>query len=210
MTSLLDGDYVRDSLVRSFEARFGIDEGRVTGSPPIHSELGWNYKKQGAVGQFRVDGFTFSKLDPYTDWNHVFGEAWRLWKAYAAVGNPSEVHRIAVRYVNRLRVQGTTDLAEYLVAPPSFPIPVPQTVREFVSRVVVEDSETNASAVIVQASEATLEPSTKNLLLDIDAYRTVTLQPLQDNIPELFEQLRSLKNRIFFACITERTAEMYE
>jgi uncharacterized protein (TIGR04255 family) len=74
----------------------------------------------------------------------------------------------------------------------------------------VEDSETNASAVIVQASEATLEPSTKNLLLDIDAYRTVTLQPLQDNIPELFEQLRSLKNRIFFACITERTAEMYE
>ncbi len=211
IASAIGYPYIRTNLLQSVEARFGLNHGEWTGSPPIQSAIGWVYTKDGAVGQFRVDGFTFSKLEPYTDWKQVFSEALRLWQVYFQIARPLEVSRLAVRYINRLKVPGPTNLGLYLEAPPLLPPPIPQTLREFLSRVVVEDNVSNTSAVLVQALEASLDPSVIPLYLDIDAFRRVSLpHPTDPSLSEMFEQLRSLKNRIFFASVTERTVEMYE
>jgi len=195
--------------MHSIEARFGIEGGRPVGPTQVHSAVGWVYRADAAIAQFRVDGFTFSKLEPYTTWEAVFGEADRLWRIYVQRAQPVEISRLAVRYINRLRLPAPVELGQYLEAPPVLPPPIPQAVREFLTRVVVEAGN-GASAILIQALEASLDPATVPLLLDIDAFREVSLLPDDPSIGQIFEQLRRLKNDIFFASITKRTVEMYE
>jgi uncharacterized protein (TIGR04255 family) len=195
--------------MQSIEARFGINAGQVLEPKQVQMAIGWVYTGDAAIAQFRVDGFTFSKLEPYTTWEEVFGEAGRLWEIYVQTARPVEISRVAVRYINRLRLPGPAELRDYLEAPPVLPPPIPQTVREFLTRVVVEDTQHASSAIVIQALEASFDPAIVPLLLDTDAFRDVSLPPNDPSVPAIFEALRRLKNDIFFATITERTVEMY-
>ena len=206
--------YEAPSLMHRLEARFGVERGRAIPPTQVEASLGWMYRSrtQATVAQFRVDGFTFSKLYPYTRWEEVFGEARRLWGIYVQVAQPLQVSRLAVRYINRLRLPAPADLGQYLSAPPALPQPIPQRMREFLTRVVVDATERNLSAVLVQASERPMDdPSTIQVLLDIDASRGELAVAAEDpSLWEIFEQLRALKNEVFYASVTERTVEMYE
>jgi len=207
---VVGSQYDEGVLMQSIQARFGVDQGKPISPTQVQSAVGWMYKSEGAVAQFRTDGFTFSKLEPYTTWEQVFGEAQRLWKIYLQVARPRETKRLAVRYINRLRVPRPADLREYLEAPPVLPSPIPSAIREFLTRVVVLDSVRDASAILIQALEPSPDPTTIQILLDIDAFREVALAPEDSSLSEIFERLRALKNDVFFASLTEKTVEMYE
>ncbi len=109
-----------------------------------------------------------------------------------------------------MRLMMSTELGRYLEAPPVLPTPIPQALREFLTRVRVEDEKRNASAVIVLALEPGVDPHAISILLDVDAFREVNTRPDDETLPNKFEELRQLKNEIFYASITEATAEMYE
>jgi uncharacterized protein (TIGR04255 family) len=206
---LIGNQYSVKSEIQSISATFGFDNGRFLDPARVQASLGWRYQAETQIAQFRVDGFTFSKVEPYTTWEEVFGEAFRLWEVYVERAEPKQVSRIAVRYINRMRIVGASNLLEYLEGPPNLPAPIPQVIREFLSRIAVDDPARNASAVIVQALEPRVEPSTISLLLDIDAFKTVNSTPNDPELANTFRQLRALKNDIFFASITERTVETY-
>jgi len=212
LCSRVGQQYNPPSLMRSVEARFGVERGKAVAPTQVEAPFGWLYQSQtqATVAQFRVDGFTFSKLEPYTTWEEVFGEARRLWSLYVQVAQPFQVSRLAVRYINRLRLPAPAELSRYLSAPPVLPEPIPQTVREFLTRVVVDAPERNLSAILIQALDAPLDPSTMQVLLDIDAFRASPMPAEDPSLSEIFEQLRALKNEVFFASITEQTVEMYE
>jgi uncharacterized protein (TIGR04255 family) len=213
LSSRIGQQYNPPSLMQSVEARFGIEAGRAVAPTQVETAVGWLYQSQtqGAVAQFRVDGFTFSKLRPYTTWEEVFGEARRLWSIYVQVAQPLQLSRLAVRYLNHLRLPAPADLGAYLSAPPILPQPIPQRMREFLTRVVVDAPERNLSAILIQASETPLDdPSTVQVLLDIEAFREVALPAEDPSLSEIFEQLRALKTEVFYASVTERTVEMYE
>ena len=211
LTALVGSSYSEKAQIASIQMRFGMDGGRPIESTSTSSVMGWLYKTESNIAQFRVDGFTFSRIEPYTSWQEVFDEAFRLWNIYVQVANPKQVSRIAVRYINRMRLTGSADLKEFLEAPPIIPKPIPQRIREFLSRTRVDDTARKASAVIIQALEPQVDPSTISLILDIYAFKDgLTLLPDDSSIPAMFGQLRELKNEIFFASITERTAENYE
>ncbi len=212
LSSRVGQQYNPPSLMHSIQARFGVERGKPVAPVQVEAPVGWLYysQTQKAVAQFRVDGFTFSKLEPYTTWEEVFGEARRLWSIYVQVARPLEVSRLAVRYINRLRLPAPAELGQYLSAPPVLPEPIPQTIREFLTRVVVDAPERRLSAILVQALDAPLDPSAMQVLLDIDAFREPARPADDPSLSEIFEQLRALKNEIFFASVTERTVEMYE
>ena len=193
----IGANYTDGSLIQAIETRFGMEQGRLIGPSAVKSALGWQYKAPSVVVQFRINGFTFSRLEPYTTWDEVFGEAFRLWGVYLEKAQPLEVSRIAVRYINRLRVQGPTDLRQYLEAPPDLPLPIPQKLRAFLSRVLVEDSDRGASAVLVQALEESMDPSVLPLLIDIDAFREVALPPNDAALPGVFSSCVSSRTRYF-------------
>jgi uncharacterized protein (TIGR04255 family) len=202
--------YAQKTAIRTIQAGFGVNQGEA--SPPwqLQSDVGWRYQTATEIAQFRVDGFTFSKITPYTTWKDVSDEAFRLWRVYLETAKPREVSRVAVRYINRMQLAAVQDLSEYLTAPPELPKPIPQVIREYLTRVYVHDEKQTASAVILQALEPRMSFETVSILLDIDAFREVNEAPDDPVLRSIFEQLRELKNAIFFASITEKTAEKYE
>jgi uncharacterized protein (TIGR04255 family) len=201
--------YASKSPIQLFQGAFGVDNGRLLDPTQSQVEWGWRYQTEHEVAQFRVDGFTFNKLEPYTSWDEVFAEAFRLWTIYRRLAKPAQVSRLAVRYLNRMRLPGMEAIGLYLEAPPTLPAPIPQLLREFLTRVYVDDDGTGASAVIVQALEKSMDPNTFSILLDIDAFREVPLPPDDPSLPEIFNRLRMLKNDIFYASVTEKTVEIY-
>lgn len=206
----IGNQYTQISSIHSFEARFGIDSGKLIDPAQNRADIGWRYQAGTEVAQFRVDGFTFSKIERYTTWGEVFSETFRLWRVYLDVAKPKQLSRIAVRYINRMRISGNPNISEFLEAPPILPPPIPPVVRDFLTRVHLTDEKRSCSAVIVQALEPQLDPNVMSLLLDIDAFQETALIPNDSELPSRFEQLRELKNEIFYASITEKTAEMYE
>lgn len=206
----LKADYPNLSPMRSVQATFGLGGEDIT---QRRADVGMVFRSSDGrtLAQFRADGFTFNRLEPYTDWPTVFGEAQRLWHLYAALRPETRATRLAIRYINRMTIPEGASLAEYLTTPPTFPEALPQQLREYLLRVVVQDAERQLSAVIVQALEPGIEQGTGAILLDIDAFRELRrpLEPADDEIVRTFGELRDFKNQIFFASITERIAEHY-
>lgn len=212
LSSAIGEKYAQAESIHSIQARFDIDRGRVIDPSQRRMDLGWKYQAGTELAQFRVNGFTFSKIEPYTTWEQVFGEAFRLWTIYLELATPRQLTRIAVRYINRMRVTDSRNINDFLVAPPMLPLPVPPMISDFLTRVHIADDKRSSAAVIVQALEPQIDLNVMSLLLDIDAYHEGrdVLMPTDPNLQFLFEQLRELKNEIFYASITEKTAEMYE
>jgi uncharacterized protein (TIGR04255 family) len=201
--------YSERTVIQSLEIRFGLPPLKLPVRGP--EAIGYRYRDSSEIAQFRGDGFTFSKIEPYTTWDAVFGEAFRLWQIYLQVAPPKQISRIAVRYINRMKMEAGIDLQRVLEAPPSVPAPIPQTIRDFLTRIHIDDESRLASAVIVQALERRVDmPITTSVLLDIDAFRDINTVPTDPELPEIFQRLRELKNEVFFGSITEERAEMYE
>lgn len=163
------------------------------------------------VAQFRVDGFTFNRLKPYTTWDKIFSEASQLWDLYKETSSPERITRIAVRYTNHLRIPlPIRRLSQYLTAPPAIPDNVPNSVSSFLTRVVIDDQETGLTANITQALEKNTDPQNIMIILDIDVYKQEDFEIGEERVWPIFNELRNMKNRIFFGSITEETIRIFE
>ena len=98
---------------------------------------------------------------------------------------------------------------DYLTAPPTIPDALPQSVESFLSRIVIHDGNLDAQCILTQAMESS-NPSHENLpiTLDIDVIANKRFS-LEDDFWRTIENLRDLKNRIFFESITSKTVELY-
>ena len=163
------------------------------------------------VVQFRADGFTFNRLQPYTSWRDIIPEALRLYRLYAAA-TKATVIRVAVRYINQIKIPDEVeDLREFLTYPPSAPLGSGQVLSTFLSRVTVYDQGTQASAVVMQAIDPSLDPAMKAVLLDIAAFKVkpndVSFSP--DEVEPTLEVLHNMKNDVFFGSVTDEALRPY-
>ncbi len=164
-----------------------------------------------SLAQFRVDGFTFNRLKPYTSWGDIFPKAMDLWRLYLEVARPEMVTRLAVRYINHIPLpEGEYDLANFLAAVPPIPEPLPQYVSGFVSHVVIHDPPSGMSGAIRQVFEQSTNGSAMRLLLDNDVYINGQFEPSNPEIAVKLDSLREFKNRIFFNVLTDRLLERFE
>lgn len=190
-----------------------VEEGRVSSFTRHHGLRGYLFRSSDGlqVVQFRIDGFTFSRLEPYTSWDEVFPEAFTLWQLFARKARVELATRLAVRYINRLRLPAATrDFSRYLVAPPAVPSELRVPVSAFLSRVLLHDAQHGLSANVTQAFEGGVDPAVTGVLLDIDAFAAEQRQVEDEAIRDRFERLREFKNRIFFSSITEEAARLFE
>jgi uncharacterized protein (TIGR04255 family) len=163
------------------------------------------------VVQLRLDGFTFSRLRPYTNWEEVLRAARRLWNHYANVAPVEAVVRVAVRYINNFSIPPGRYPADYLTTQPAMPEGLQRiSIRSSLSRLLLHDLATGANSVVAQALEHA-NGSVTAVVIDIDSYKTEEDFGLSGEAfwPHL-EQLRDLKNRIFFGSITEAAAQEFE
>jgi uncharacterized protein (TIGR04255 family) len=162
------------------------------------------------IANFRQDGFSFSRLKPYTQWDSVFEEAERLWNIYRETCQPEEISRIAVRYINRIPLPlPVTDFGVYLAVPPRVPPGLPTLIGALLYRVVLNEP---ATGILTNVTQVLEPPDIGNLpfILDIDAYIMKNMDPGAPVIRSQFAALREMKNRVFFATLTKTAIEMFQ
>ena len=162
------------------------------------------------VVQFRLDGFSFSRLRPYSRWEEVYGEAKRLWEIYRTGTKPIIVQRLATRYINSIEIPSKRfDYDDYFTAAPKIPQGLPQSLSHFFTRLVIPFPDRGATAIVVQTPAERFDPINTVVILDIDAFAEVSLVSNDAKLDEILAILRRVKNEIFFSSITERTKDLF-
>ena len=159
----------------------------------------------------RVNGFTFSKLKPYANWDTLREEAQELWETYRAILEPKSIGRLAVRYINRIELPLPIEkFDDYILTVPQIAEGVPQGISELFCRMVLPSPEHGVSATVTSTFE---RPEKDGAILpyifDIDAFVPVDLEPMSNEIWPTFEKLRDYKNEIFFLSMTEKSKELF-
>ena len=209
--------YPRVERQEAFRAEVKLKEGlSIQGDTAKRRFRGFHFKPNDGltIAQFRVDGFTYNRLKPYTSWEEILPEAVKLWKLYVAIGAPETVTRTAVRYINHLQLPlagGALDFSQFLTAPPHAPEGYPRQLSGFLTRLQLDEPDEKLAAIVTQASEPSLEAASQTILFDVDVFSERELSPDDDaRLTSTLEQLRGLKNRIFFGALTEGAVRLFE
>lgn len=162
------------------------------------------------IVQARLDGFTFSRLKPYENWEELRDSAKALWKTYCETASPLMITRIAVRYLNRIEMPvPVRDFGDWILTQPKLAPGLPQRLAGFFFRVSLPFEELRGVAQVTQTIEPGAYEKSVPLIFDIDAFSQVELSTDSDETWERFERLREIKNRVFFESMTDKALEMY-
>jgi uncharacterized protein (TIGR04255 family) len=164
------------------------------------------------IAQFRVDGFTYNRLKPYTSWDELQPEVLRLWKLYQDAAQPETCSRIATRYINKIDIRvpvPDADLSQYLTAPPGIPQGGAGRLTAFLTRAIIQEPEPGLGASVTQASQVQqLDPRNRAVILDIDAFKQSDAS-LDQQVEPTLAKLHDLKNRLFFGSLTDDLITRY-
>jgi uncharacterized protein (TIGR04255 family) len=157
------------------------------------------------------EGFTFSRLSPYSNWEIFEGEAKRLLDIYLDQVSPLSITRLAVRYINKLEIkQEKINLSEILTAPPSIPKDLAINIEGFLNRIIIKDVESDCRAIVTQAPSSDMSSGYPSIILDIDAFYEKRDGIDTSEIWSIINKLRMFKNDIFFKSITDNQLEAYK
>lgn len=161
------------------------------------------------VLQLRVDGFTLSQLGEYTTADELFAEALPMWALYAHAVNVNTVARVALRYINKLALpyRPGEEFSRFLTAAPPMPPEAPQEVAEFLTRSVVPIETPSESVAIVTQRLELYAASPAPFTLDIDVFKSGEFSIAQEGLMLLLQELRRVKNQLFFAFLTDEALE---
>ncbi len=204
--------YKRERMFLEFGLEATKDRLAQTREPPGGVDgFFFDSPKREKIVQARLNGYSFSKLKPYENWEVFCEEAKDLWKHYCAIARPTNIVRLALRYINRIDIPlPLSDFNEYLLTIPEVAPGIPQGLSSFFMRLVIPDSETNLTAIVTELMEPTsLGQDKASIILDIDVFQVITIDTDDERIWDLFEQIRNYKNKIFFSSITEKANGLF-
>ena len=160
------------------------------------------------VIQARLDGFSFSRLKPYESWKKLQDESRRLWKIYIEATKPERLTRLSVRYIDLIELPlPFSDFHEWILTVPEIAPTLPQGLAGYLMRMVIPFDDTGTTAIVTQNLGPSRERpvNSVSLIFDIDVFRSVDLNGNSEEAWGHFEELREIKNRIFFESITRKT-----
>lgn len=188
----------------------------VAGEPVQHiNEAGYVYRSADGLDivQTRSDGFAFGRLAPYQSWDSMLDEGWRQWQLYREMFRPTDITRLSTRFINRLQLPGPAlDFDDYLLVGPRLPQGVPERIASYSTVVAIPEIRTSTRAMVRQVFDgATTDMTLVPVLLDIDVVRECNVAA--DNkahINAALDELRRVKNEVFFGCVTEKAVSLFE
>lgn len=163
------------------------------------------------LAQFRQDGFTLNRLKPYTSWDELYPLAREVWALYVAHALPEDVVRLALRYINHIRLPSDlADFSKYMRGAPEIPAELPQLVSTFFVRTTIHKPDGPLAAHVTQAFETDRASKTTTLILDIDAFCEGSWASTDPEIEVIFQELHAFKNDVFFNYLTDDTLRLFE
>lgn len=155
------------------------------------------------VAQFTRNGFVFSRLKPYEDWERFEPEARRLWQIYRDLSEPSEIQRLGVRFINLITPVNSDALPDLLAIPPHPPERMQLPLKRFMHQSTFEIPGHPYNLNVIQTIQpsGSSETDSFNLILDLDVFTT---RPIQfDEIQKRLLEMQRVKNKAFFSFLTE-------
>lgn len=155
------------------------------------------------VAQFTRNGFVFSRLEPYEDWEKFEAEARRLWQIYCDLSEPSEIQRLGVRFINLITPVKPDELPHLLAIAPHSPerMQLPQKGFMHQSTFEIPGHPYNLNVIQTIQPSGSSETESFNLIIDLDVFTT---RPIQfDEIENRLLQMQWIKNKAFFSFLTK-------
>jgi len=191
----------------------GTSEPEITSTGGQPNGYMFSSQDEKQVIQVRLDGFAFSRLKPYDRWSSFRNEARELWTHYRQIAEPEVITRAGLRYINRIELPlPIGDFKEYIQTVPDIAPGVPQALLDFFMRLVIPMPETQAFAVITETIERPGDPNPNILpwLFDIDVFKEASYSVNGEEVWQTLEELRIIKNSIFFNSITPKARRLFE
>lgn len=195
--------------------QIGVNADFAEGESPqvssTHSDIGLRLTNSdnSRVLQLKTFGFSYSHLPPYSRWKLFRKEAVDYWNLFVDHCKPVKITRCAVRYINRIDIpHPSIAIEEYLNIFPQFPETISQDVNGMQMRLEMPQSDLECMAII---NEAVVDPAISDgfsIIVDIDIFKMMSINPVDVEIWDYLDKLRVRKNELFEAFITDKTREL--
>ncbi len=157
-----------------------------------------------------LDQFNYMQNTPYNTWEEFISEAKELWHQYRRNINPVKIRRISVRYINQINIKlPLLNIEDYFLTFPTISEKLPQTVEHFYMRYTFQYKEKKMRAHIVQ-TVGNSENNEIPFLFDIDVLTTEPMEENEELLWKKFNEIRDIKNEIFFSSLTEQTLKQLQ
>ncbi len=210
----LDSYHFLDSR-RAFHGEVALERGK----PPRHAvrDLGWHgvrFRSSDGrhIAQFNLDGFVFSRLEPYEKWERLFDEALRLWTVFKEMAQPAEIQRIGLRFINRIPLPpGELRFEDYIQPAPTPPLDLNLPFHAFMHHDTLAVPGHPYAINVIRTIQApqTSDASGIALILDIDVFTKREFELTDELLSRRLREMRWLKNKAFFGSITKKAVEMF-
>lgn len=153
---------------------------------------------------------SINRLRPYVSWNAFSPEIEFALSNYRAVAEPSGIHRIGLRFINRIEFTSSTiRLESFLNFRPFLGPGIPRAIGPFISGIQVpyRDGKDNLK-LQVTSTEAVDEKAA--VLLDIDYYLLEQEGVTLDEVGGWIQSAHSVIEQTFEACITDETRALFQ
>jgi len=159
--------------------------------------------------QFRLDGFSFNMLRPYSNWEDFSTAAFNYLEKYIALAKPLLITRIGLRYINRVDLPSeNAGFENYIKYLPPVPAGLPKKFEKYFFQMQIPSEDGISKAVISQTFE-----QEKNgripFIIDIDVFQDERIKA-NELLLDKFQNLRNLKNKIFEDLITEDCKQLFK
>ncbi len=165
------------------------------------------------IAQFNRDGFLFSRLRPYESWDQFHREGLRLWQVYQELAQPLEIHRLGLRFINKMEfTQKELQLEDYLQIFPQTPKDLDIPFTGFLYRDELGVPGHPYAINLIRTVQPPQGPAAEGvgLILDIDVFTTQPFESQRSLIEQRLTEMRWLKNKVFFGSITNKAQEKFQ
>src|SRR5260221_2111525 len=198
---------LRDFQVRVVGSKGEVEPGRVTGHRLVSAD-------GDAIIQLHLDRLAVSTLAPYSGWESLMARTRDAVKKAAPLVGGRALTRVATRFINRIDIP----------APPAAPIDHGDYLKGGVEEPPIEHGGIGTMFFNISTTlEGEKFGITLNggrvpapligqvsILFDIDLFNQVNLPKTRSALWEHLAEMRTWKNRVFEACITDRARELFK
>lgn len=190
------------------------------GKPPSQKlrDLGWKGLRfrstdEKHIAQFNRDGLVFSRLEPYIEWPQLLNEGLMLWTIFKDLAHPAEIPRIGLRFINRIVLPPEELRFEsYMQLAPVPPMGMDLPFQGFMHHDTLAVPAHPYAISVVRTIQVPPHSGGQGvaLILDIDVFTNQGFELLDDAmLVHRLQEMRWLKNKVFFGSITEKARELF-
>lgn len=160
------------------------------------------------------NGLAVARLAPYVRWEQLRDRASSAWREWRRNTNSRPLDRLGIRYINRIDIpiRGAPEIQfdTYLNFHPLVPILGPGALTGYLIQATCPTGSKHWTASL---TSSIVSPAPiighLSLLLDIDIFRTEEIPGKEEEIWQVLEEARGIKNRIFETCITDQSRKLF-